>query len=141
MVIVFDDKRVVGASTAMPLAQEHQEFRQPFIDKGYKLEDIFYFGESLLLPEYRGQGLGVKFFAVREDYARANGYRLTTFCAVERLEDHLAKPKDYQSLHAFWRRRGFERQADLVTGYHWKDIRDTEQTGKPMVFWLKQLSL
>jgi GNAT superfamily N-acetyltransferase len=140
MAIVFDDERVVGASTAMPLAQEHQEFKQPFMDKDYKLEDIFYFGESLLLPEYRKQGLGVKFFELREHHARANNYKLATFCAVERPENHIAKPKDYQPLHAFWRKRGFERRADLVTSYHWKDVGDTESSDKPMVFWLKQLS-
>jgi GNAT superfamily N-acetyltransferase len=136
--IVFDGENVVGASTAMPLIQEHQEFKQPFIDKGYKLEDIFYFGESLLLPGYRGQGLGVRFFEGRENHARQQGYTMAVFCAVERPENHPAKPKDYQPLHAFWRKRGFERQSDLVTTYSWKDVGDVEQTDKPMVFWLKQ---
>jgi GNAT superfamily N-acetyltransferase len=140
MAIVFDHENVVGASTAMPLVQEHQEFKQPFIDKGYSLEDIFYFGESLLLPKYRGQGLGVKFFEARENHARDQGYKLATFCAVERPENHPAQPKDYQPLHSFWRKRGFERQADLVTRYSWKDVGDSEQSDKSMVFWIKSLS-
>jgi GNAT superfamily N-acetyltransferase len=139
MVIVFDDEQVVGTSTAMPLVQEHDEFKQPFIEKVYRLEDIFYFGESLLLPAYRGQGLGVKFFEEREAHARSQGYKLAAFCAVERPEDHLAKPQNYQPLHAFWRKRGFERQSDLVTSYSWKDVGETEPSAKPMVFWLKEL--
>jgi GNAT superfamily N-acetyltransferase len=139
MAIVFDGEKVVGASTAMPLVQEHQEFKQPFIDKGYRLEDIFYFGESLLLPEYRGQGLGVKFFEARENHAREKGYKIASFCAVERPENHPSKPKQYQPLHAFWRKRGFERHSDLMTHYRWKDVGDAEQTDKAMVFWLKHL--
>jgi GNAT superfamily N-acetyltransferase len=137
MAIVFDDDKVIGASTAMPLLDEHEEFRKPFVD--YNLEDIFYFGESLLMPNYRGQGWGVKFFEARENHARQKGYKIAAFCAVERSKDHPAKPKDYKPLHTFWHKRGFERQADLMTYYDWKDIGDTEQTAKPMVFWLKHL--
>ena len=139
MAIAFDGANVIGASTAMPLMQEHPEFKQPFIEKDYTLEAIFYFGESLLLPQYRGQGLGVKFFEVREAHARQKDYKIAAFCAVERPEHHSAKPKDYQPLHAFWRRRGFERHSDLITTYSWKDVGDTKQTDKPMVFWLKHL--
>jgi GNAT superfamily N-acetyltransferase len=137
--IVFDDTNVVGASTAMPLVQEYKEFKQPFIDKNYNLKDIFYFGESLLLPEYRGQGLGVKFFEARETHAKQKGYKLAAFCAVERPENHPSKPQNYQPLHSFWRKRGFERQENLVTTYSWKDVGDSEQTNKPMMFWIKHL--
>ncbi len=141
MVIVFDDTKVVGVSTAMPLLQEHTEFKQPFVNQHYKLEEIFYFGESLLLPNYRGQGLGLKFFEERENHARQKAYKLAAFCAVERPENHPKKPQNYQPLDAFWRKRGFERHADLRTNYSWKDVGDTEQTAKAMVFWIKQLSL
>ena len=140
IVIVFDDDKVVGASTAMPLEQEHQEFKQPFIAKGFNLQDIFYFGESLLLPEYRGQGLGVKFFEARETHAKQKGYMLAAFCAVERPENHPAKPQNYQPLDSFWRKRGFERQNDIVTSYSWKDVGASEQTNKPMIFWIKPLA-
>lgn len=139
LAIVFDGEKVVGATTAIPLAQETAEFRKPFLEKGYRLEDIFYFGESLLYPEYRGQGLGVKFFEVREARAKKYDAKLTTFCAVERLPDHPLKPPDYQPLYAFWRKRGYERRSELHTSYAWKDLGETEETHKPMVFWLKQL--
>jgi GNAT superfamily N-acetyltransferase len=137
LVIVFDSEKVVGATTAIPLVQETEEFKKPFLAQGYDLNEIFYFGESLLSPQYRGQGIGAKFFELREEQAKKYGATLTTFCAVERPENHPLRPVNYQPLHAFWRKRGYERQSELHTTYFWKDIGDEQETAKPMVFWLK----
>jgi GNAT superfamily N-acetyltransferase len=139
LVLVFDGEKVVGATTAIPLAQETEEFKKPFLEQGYTLSEIFYFGESLLYPDYRGQGIGVKFFELREEQARKYHAKLTTFCAVERPDNHPLKPVNYQPLHTFWRKRGYERREELQTIYHWKDIAAVEETFKPMVFWTKQL--
>lgn len=140
LAIVFDGSKVVGATTAIPLLQETEEFKKPFIEQGYDLTKIFYLGESLLYPQYRGQGIGVRFFEERERQAQSYGATLATFCAVERSDDHPLKPSGYQPLHDFWRKRGFERKVHLQTSYSWKDIGNTEETYKPMVFWLKGLS-
>jgi GNAT superfamily N-acetyltransferase len=138
LVIVFDAEKVVGATTAIPLEQETEAFKKPFLEHGYDLNDIFYFGESLLYPDYRGQGIGIRFFELREEQAKKYAAKLTTFCAVERSEHHPLKPAGYQPLHDFWRKRGYERQADLTTTYAWRDIGEAEETLKPMVFWTKQ---
>ena len=61
---------MVGASTALPLADETVEFQQPFIDAGWDPARIFYCAESVVLPAWRGRGLGVRFFAEREAHAR-----------------------------------------------------------------------
>lgn len=61
LAVVFDGDKVVGATTAIPLLQETGEFKKPFLEHGYDLTKIFYFGESLLYPQYRGQGIGVRF--------------------------------------------------------------------------------
>jgi GNAT superfamily N-acetyltransferase len=137
--IVFDEDRIVGVTTAVPLEHETEAFKKPFVEHGYNLAEIFYFGESLLYPQYRGQGVGVKFFEVREAQARNYAAKLTTFCAVERPNDHPLKPSGYQPLHAFWHKRGYERRAELHTTYAWKDVGNSEETFKPMVFWMKQL--
>jgi GNAT superfamily N-acetyltransferase len=139
LAIVFDGEKVVGATTAIPLLQETAEFKKPFMEHGYELAKIFYFGESLLYPQYRGQGIGVRFFEEREKQALSYGATLATFCAVERPDNHPLKPTGYRSLHEFWRKRGFERSPVLQTSYSWKDVGDAEETFKPMVFWLKWL--
>ena len=42
---------VVGASTAMPMSQETPEFQAPFLAQGWDVGRVFYYGESVLLPE------------------------------------------------------------------------------------------
>ena len=101
---------------------------------------IFYFGESVLLPGYRGQGIGVAFFDHREAHARAQGqFTHCCFCAVERPADHPLRPTGYQPLDDFWHNRGYRKVPALATTYRWKDIDQSQETDKPMTFWLRQI--
>ncbi|MDR5906662.1 GNAT family N-acetyltransferase [Franzmannia qiaohouensis] len=138
-VLAFDADTLVGAATGMPLADDLDEFRAPFEQAGFDIGSVFYYGESVLLPSYRGRGIGKAFMAEREAHARGEGFASAAFCAVERPDDHPLKPHDYVPLHGFWRSRGYERHPELATTFHWKDIGDAEETHKPMVFWLKSL--
>jgi GNAT superfamily N-acetyltransferase len=139
-VLALDGDLVVGASTGVPMAHETDAFKGPFLAQGYDPERIFYFGESVLLPRYRGQGIGVRFFDEREGYARALGrFSHAAFCAVERPADHPLRPADYLPLDAFWGRRGYRKQPQLATTFNWKDLDQPESTAKPMTFWIKAL--
>lgn len=139
IVAAFDGDTVVGAATALPMADEPDYVTRPFLARGYDIGRIFYFGESVLLKPYRGTGIGVGFFEHREAHARAlGGYDRLAFCAVDRPADHPLRPADYVPLDRFWRKRGFARHPDLVAYFSWRDIGQDAQTEKPMVFWLKQ---
>ena len=67
VVAARDGDAFVGAATALPMAETTAEERAPFEAAGWAVDRICYFGESVLLPRYRGQGAGVRFFAERED--------------------------------------------------------------------------
>src|SRR3546814_9967533 len=82
LIVAFDGERIVGASSALALAEEFDYVRAPFLAAGLPVGDIFYFGESVLLPEYRGRGIGVEFFRQREAAARTFDRPLCCFCAV-----------------------------------------------------------
>lgn len=138
--LVWDGERAVGATSAIPLWDEVAELKRPFEQQGYDLERICYFGESLLLPAYRGRGLGVRFFEEREAHARELGrFDTVCFCAVQRPPDHPRRPPDYQPLDEFWRRRGFTRRPELHTTFSWRDLDEPQASPKPMVFWTKPL--
>ena len=138
--LVWDGERVVGASSGLPLTAEPPNVGAPLIAHGYDPRRIFYYGESVLLPEYRGLGLGGRFFEEREAHVRALGrFAFACFCAVERPADHPRRPVDYQPLDAFWTRRGFVKQPELRTTFSWRDLDETEESPKPMAFWLKSL--
>lgn len=109
-VLALDGETVVGAATGIPMDHETDEFKGPFIEQGYEPDKIFYFGESVLLPNYRGQGIGVAFFDHREGHAREQSrFTHCCFCAVERPQDHPLRPADYQPLDSFWHNRGYRK--------------------------------
>lgn len=135
IVLVQDGEAVVGASTGMPLADAEELFQKPFS----KPERYFYFAESVLLCEYRGLGLGHKFFDLRESVAGELGFERVCFCAVVRPAGHPAKPDDYRALEPFWRKRGFSPVPSSLIYYPWKEIGESQESEKPMQFWDKKL--
>ncbi|MGE6332790.1 GNAT family N-acetyltransferase [Stenotrophomonas sp. NPDC077659] len=139
IVLAQDGDRVVGASTGIPMREETTEFQAPFLGGDWDPQQIFYFGESVLLPEYRGQGAGVRFFDAREAHARQAGFSLCCFSAVLRPLDHPLRPAGYQPLDAFWHNRGYVHHPELSTTFTWRDVGQHEKSAKPMSFWLKEL--
>lgn len=139
IIIARDGGETVGASTALALEEEDPFVKEPFIKAGFSLQDVFYFGESVLRSSYRGRGIGVRFFEEREAAARSFGKRWVCFCAVVRAADHPAKPADYVPLDVFWQHRGYVRRPDLISSFQWRDIGDEEETAKSMVYWMKDL--
>jgi GNAT superfamily N-acetyltransferase len=139
-VLAFDGDRVIGASTGIPLTDETAAFQQPFLDRGIELADVFYFGESVLLKEYRGHGLGHRFFDEREGYARRLGrFRLTAFCAVERTTDDPRKPEGFRPNDVFWNKRGYARQDDMFCQLEWQEIGHDMGSCHRLRFWLRPL--
>ncbi|SDI64901.1 GNAT family N-acetyltransferase [Lutimaribacter saemankumensis] len=135
----FDGARLVGAATGTPLEDHADDFAAAFAGTGLKLDDIFYCAESVLLPEYRGHGIGHRFFDLREDHARALGRRKCAFCGVVRPDDHPLRPDSYVPLDGFWRKRGYERLPGAVAEFSWKDIDRDAETKKPLQFWIRDL--
>ena len=135
----FDGARLVVAATGTPMEDHGAEFGAAFAGSGLSLRDIFYCAESVLLPDYRGRGIGHAFFDAREDHARALGRTHSAFCRVVRPDDHPMRPAGYRPLDAFWRKRGYAPLEAAVAEYAWKDIGEAEKTRKPMQVWLRAL--
>lgn len=139
VVLVFDGDKVVGATTCLPMPDEGPEFKAPFIHGGYDISTICYFGESILLPEYRGKGIGKEFFVRREAHARALGLKLCTFCAVDRAETHPLRPQGYRPLDEFWQSQGYVKRPELQATFVWKEIGEDEESPKTLTYWTKEL--
>lgn len=135
----FDGDALVGAATAAPMEDHAAEFAVPFASRGHALSDILYFGESVLLPRYRGRGIGHAFFDGREAHARTLGRHHAVFCAVIRPGDHPMRPVDYMPLDPFWRARGYEPVDGALAELAWKDLDQPAETAKPMQVWMKAL--
>ena len=144
IVAAFDGEHIVGAATAAPLAGHTAEFVPLFEAQGYDPAEVFYCGESVLLPAYRGRGIGHVFFDHREAHARAlnargSRFRYVTFCGVVRADDDPRKPAGYRPLDAFWRKRGYAPVSGLTGSYDWREPGASEETPHTMQFWLKAL--
>jgi len=139
MVLAWDQERVVGVSTGIPMAQEPDEIQKPWVEAGHDIEKIFYLSESVLLKPYRGQGIGVKFFEERESWARQLGYRTAAFCSVIRPLDHPARPENYVELDGFWEKRGYRKKEGYLCRMRWKEWEEETESAKELQFWWKGL--
>ncbi|MBY0415480.1 MAG: GNAT family N-acetyltransferase [Bdellovibrionales bacterium] len=140
ILLLKDHEKFIGATTGIWAEDESVEFKSPYEHHGLDPKKIFYFGESVLLSEYRGKGLGKLFFEERERFARALGHiQHLSFCAVVRPDDHVLRPQNYRPLDEFWKSQGFHVVPNLTTSYMWKDRDLNSETEKQMQYWIKSI--
>lgn len=135
----WDGDRLVGASTGTPMEDHADDFSGGWPETEYPVENVFYCAESVLLPEYRGQGIGGQFFEHREAHARALGRKWAAFCAVIRPEDHPMRPRGYVPHDGFWTRRGYRKLPGAIANFTWKDHGEAAESEKRLQFWIRSL--
>ena len=141
MVVAFDGDKVIGVSSGLPLKDEDAAVIKPFKENGEKIDDYFYFSESVLKKEYRGRGLGHQFFDKREEHVKKHGgFKKICFCAVVRDQSDPRKPGGYSQLDSFWKKRGYEKNRGLIAYFSWKEHGDEKETEKPLCCWVRELS-
>lgn len=139
-VLAIAGGRVVGVSTAVPLDQEAPAISAPWRAAGVDPATVFYFGESVLLPAWRGHGIGHRFFDAREAQARRLGrFACTSFCAVERADDDPRRPPGHRSLEAFWTARGYRRHGGLTCRMDWREVGGANEVPHALAFWSRPL--
>lgn len=139
LVGAFDQGRLVGASTSTRMEDHAEEFAAPFRALDIPLTAILYGAESVLLPPYRGQGIGHRFFDLRETHARALGRSHVAFCSVLRPDSHPLRPDAYRTNDAFWLGRGYAPLPGVLAEFAWRDLGDSSDTMKPLQFWMRAL--
>ena len=144
VVAAYDGDRMIGAATAAPLTGHTEAFGALFSKRGLDPDRVYYCGESVVMPAYRGKGLGSAFFDVRETHARgcrgAKGeFTHAAFCAVVRSVNDPRTPPGYRSLDGFWVKRGYRVVDGLIGSYKWKEIGSTADVVNSMQFWMKAL--
>lgn len=136
----FHQGKLVGATTATSLKDEDKLLVKPFLDKGYIPKEFCYFGESILLNEYRGLGVGSHFFETRLNFAQSDrDYKFACFCAVKRKLNDPRRPENYKPLDGLWMKQGFQPVAGLVGQISWQEIGEDEESLKDLQFWIKKL--
>ena len=137
LLMIFNKDQAVGATTASPLIEGYEQFRVPYENSGINPKEVFYFGETMLIPAYRGLGLYKIFMRERQNAAKQYGAKMCSFLSVKRPDDHPLKPKGYQDLKPIWNHYGFVEHPDIEPLFSWKDIDQPEKTNKPLSAWIK----
>ena len=136
IVLALAGSEAVGAATCQPMHEASPAVRNAGLDAATHC----YFGESVLLPQFRGQGIGVGFFAAREAHARALGLANAAFCAVVRNPNDPRRPAGYVPLDAFWRRRGYSPRPEFSAIMRWPEPGDGgRETPHSLAFWTRAL--
>ncbi|NWG44942.1 MAG: GNAT family N-acetyltransferase, partial [Alphaproteobacteria bacterium] len=131
---------IVGAATGLPLRHEEAAFRAPLEGAGYRAEELFYFGESVLLPAFRGRGIGHAFFDAREAQARGlPGIGHTACCAGRRAADDPRRPEGARALEPFWRGRGYAPLPGVAARFPWTEVGSGAETVQTLDFWARAL--
>lgn len=139
-VLVFDGPKVVGVSTGVPLEEERAFIQKPFIMRGEDISDYYYFGLCALLPPYRGRGIAHHFFDIREEHVQ-HLKRFRKICLTDPLrpKNHDHQPKDYISLDAFWKKRGYVKHQELICQFAWHEQDGKEPVPVSLVYWIKEI--
>jgi GNAT superfamily N-acetyltransferase len=138
---VWDEGKLVGASTCIALCDEAPEVIEPFDKACLNLDSIIYFGESILLKDYRNKGYGKLFMKERFEFAQSFSWcKEVYFCSIDRPENHPLKPNGYKNLHEFWLTQGFN-PTNLSSVFVWKDINESVESEKKMNFWIKSIQI
>lgn len=136
---IYDGNKMVGATTCLPLSEETDEVKSPFQRHALNIDEFLYFGESIILPNYRGLGYGKRFFEVREQQAIRLGKQKTCFCSVNRPSNHPLKPTDYRDNSGLWTKVGYSENPALTCTMSWLDRDEQQETTKTLIFWTKDL--
>ena len=94
----------------------------------------------MLLPAYRGQGIGVEFFEAREAHALTRRRRIRhVLRGAAPRQNHPLRPAGAVPLDEFWRNRGFVHYPDLACTMRWKQVDSAERVESWLAFWIKSL--
>ncbi|WP_114390716.1 GNAT family N-acetyltransferase [Notoacmeibacter marinus] len=136
----FDGEALIGAATATPLLQHMDDLAEPVRQLGLDPQAIFYLSESVLLSNYRGAGIGHRFFDMREDEAVRQGFAICLFCAVDRKAEDPRRPADTRSLESFWRRRGYQPLNGPKAHLSWRERGQADETDHSLTLWMHHLN-
>ena len=139
VVVARDDDTIVGAATAAPLATQDAAWQAPLAASGFDVAHTFYFGESVLLEDYRRRGIGHAFFHHREAQARAIGATHAAVCSVIRAGDHPARPVGHRPLDSFWRGRGYAPLDGVTALFDWKAVGGNGEERHELQYWTRAL--
>ena len=142
VIIAKFNGEIIGFSTGLPLNADTKLTRD--LKASYQriepdLARYYYFGEIIILPEFRGQGIARAMYDKQQTAVAEKGYTEFVILTVVRQANHPCQPKDYRSTDSLWPHLGFKK-SDITMHYPWAVIDETghsAETDNTMQAWNK----
>ena len=143
-----DTQAIVGVSTGLPMSQAETVFQLALKKRQVDPESLYYCGESILEPAYRGRGIYPSLFDYRERHGRQLGLTESVFAAVVRTpESHYGRsalalrPNGYRSLADKWRRLGYQPWQGMQVELSWPTIGSQDDENlHTLQYWHKSIN-
>ena len=143
VILARHEEVVVGAATSLPLASEAdilKETARAFEKAGIDPSTGYYYGEILVDPTVRNQGIARQFYRTRQGFAKAHGFSFVCFAAIN--NEGRSVPDTYYDPQPFWQKMGFTHYPEISFPYSWPTIQpdgsvvDQEHI---LSFWMKSI--
>lgn len=138
------NNHLIAVSTSVPLVTGSDILKsatESFATAGYDPGSIYYYGEIIIEPQYRGFGISAIIYKMQDDYAKLNKFKFIALATVIRSDNDLRKPANHQPSDPIWNRFGFTK-TNIIFDYDWPTIQSdflTENESHKMVYWLKKI--
>ncbi len=104
-------------------------------------EKYYYYGEIIILPEFRGKGLATKLYFAQDKVLKEWGFEHACILTVIRENDHPLRPKHYNSPDNIWKHLGFF-QTGHKANFHWPTIQpdgSSNDASNTLELWSKKI--
>lgn len=134
--VAYEGEKLIGFSTGIPLLSDTplfkaiaDKFKQAFGIVGLDASEFYYYGDVILIPEYRGKGIASLLYQVREKQAKNHGFNNMCFLTVE----------NYKVLAPMWQHLGFQK-TNITINFSWPTLQvdgTTKTLEHELIFWIK----
>jgi hypothetical protein len=138
ILLAFDKQRLIAFSNSIPLEQEMDEIKQPFIKNNIDIKKYLYIGEMMIYPEHRNKNLFNIMYKFHEDNAKSI-YSNIVFMSVTRSRNHPSKPRNYRPLDILWKHNGYQELNKIKINLSWKQIDTNKLEENKLSVWSKKL--
>jgi len=116
---------IVGVAIGTMLSTESDilhRIAEPLQQLGIVTEQCYYFGEMIIVPEYRSKGIGKQMLEALKKTGREQGTDHFCFLSVTRESDDVRRSVEYVASGVIFRKFGFEK-TDISVTFEWATIQ------------------
>ncbi len=137
------ENTVAGMLTGIPLVCDLEIVAHAdsiFAAAGLNAHEYYYFGDALVLQQFRNLGIARALFAVLEAKVKSLGYKKACFLVEDGDEHHPMRPENFKQ-GLLWSKLGYKKTSILAT-MSWPTIQvngAVQECNHTLTFWIKDL--